>query len=433
MIAEGDIIGAYRVLGKLGEGGAGVVYAAEHTLLGRRAAVKVIQAGLSHQRPVIDRFFREARTLTQLADPGIVQVFDFGFHADGSAFIVMELLEGEPMDRRLRRVGRFHVIEALRIGKLICQSMAAAHAKGIVHRDLKPENLYLVGDPAVTGREQVKVLDFGIAKLTVSHDVSATATGALLGTPVYMSPEQARGAGKVDARADIYSLGCVLTTMLTGSPPFFGDGFGDLIVAHLQSLPPRPSSRVPELPAAVDALVLRCLEKDPAQRFQTMIEVASAIDKIELAALNISQVGQSARAEPFVPSVPTTLTIASGQHTAALASSTSRRLAVAMLCAAAIALVLAMVRRGYDDPVERRIGDGGVEMVVRASVDAEPPPDAAAPHDSGPDASVVNPASRPTRPPATPKRAVRPKVAPPSLTPPVPPTSPPNLPHDPGD
>ena len=284
MIGEATTIGAYRVLRKLGEGGMGTVYLAEHALLGRQAAIKVLLPALSSNQEIVQRFFNEARAVTQIADAGIVQVFDFGRHTDGSAFIVMELLEGEPVDHRLARIGRFSLIDTLRLIKMICRSLGAAHAKGIVHRDLKPENLFIVGDPAVTGGERPKILDFGIAKLSRDEPGALkTRTGMLMGTPVYMSPEQCRGAGDIDHRSDIYSIACVLVTMLTGRPPFAGEASGDLIVAHLREAPPLLASMVPGIPPALDHLVQRCLAKAPSDRFASMIEVVAALDAVEAA------------------------------------------------------------------------------------------------------------------------------------------------------
>jgi serine/threonine-protein kinase len=285
VVSEGSTIGSYRVLHKLGAGGMGVVYVGEHTLLGRKAAIKVLLPELSAQSEIVHRFFNEAKAVTQIADPGIVQVFDFGFDHSGSAFIIMELLEGEALDRRLHRVGRLPPVEAVRLMRLICTSLHAAHRKGIIHRDLKPENIFVVGDPAVTGGERAKILDFGIAKLSRDEPgVLKTRTGMVMGTPVYMSPEQCRGAGEVDHRSDIYSIGCVMMTMLTGLPPFSGAGSGELIVAHMQAAPPLAASRVPGLPPILDKILSRCLAKDPGQRFQTMAELAQALGQAELMA-----------------------------------------------------------------------------------------------------------------------------------------------------
>jgi serine/threonine-protein kinase len=282
MSAWGSILGTYRVLNKIGEGGMGTVYLAEHTLLGRKAAIKVLLPALSANEEVVRRFFNEARAVTQITDPGIVQIFDFGYHTDGSAFIVMELLDGEAMDKRLARIGKFGLIECLRLMRLICSSLGAAHARGIVHRDLKPENIFIVGDPAVTGGERAKILDFGIAKLS-GEDAGThkTRTGMLMGTPVYMSPEQCRGAGDIDHRSDIYTMACVMFTMLTGRPPFNEDTTGELIAAHLREPPPLAASRVPELPGIVDEILQRCLRKAPAERFQSMAELVDAIGAAE--------------------------------------------------------------------------------------------------------------------------------------------------------
>src|SRR5215510_6594604 len=183
----------------------GAVFLAEHTLIGRRAAIKVLLPALSQQREIVDRFFNEARATTSIPDPGIVQVFDFGFNVDGSAYIVMEFLEGEPLDKRLTRLGLLAASDALRITRQVSGSLGAAHARGIVHRDLKPDNIFMVRDPEAPGGERPKILDFGIAKLGGDNPSRMrTQTGALMGTPVYMSPEQCRGAGLVDHRSDIY-------------------------------------------------------------------------------------------------------------------------------------------------------------------------------------------------------------------------------------
>jgi serine/threonine-protein kinase len=258
----------------------GAVFLGEHTLLGRHAAIKVLLPELSSKRDSIDRFFNEARATTAISDPGIVQVFDFGFTADNTAYIVMELLEGEQLNLRLQRLGALAPSDALRITRQVAGSLGAAHAMGIVHRDLKPENLYMIRDPEAPGGERPKILDFGIAKLGAGvSDRLRTQTGAVLGTPVYMSPEQCNGAARIDHRADIYSLGCVLFHLLTGRPPFDLPGLGAIISAHLREPAPAPSSFVP-LPPEIDELVLRCLAKPPDGRFATMLEMQLACDAI---------------------------------------------------------------------------------------------------------------------------------------------------------
>jgi hypothetical protein len=282
LLVPGATVGTYRVVKKLGEGGMGTVYLGEHTLLGRPAAIKVLLPSLSTNAEVVKRFFNEARAVTRIADPGIVQVFDFGHHPEVGAFIVMELLDGESLDGRLKRIGRVGVLETLRLMRLSCSSLGAAHAKGIVHRDLKPENIFIVKDPGVPGGERPKILDFGIAKLASDEPgVVKTRTGAVMGTPMYMSPEQCSGSGSVDHRSDIYTLACVMFAMLTGRPPFDGPGAGDLIAAHLREPPPLAASRVPGLPGAIDRILQRCLIKSPAERFQSMAELVHELAAVE--------------------------------------------------------------------------------------------------------------------------------------------------------
>ena len=276
-VSPGSTIGSYRIVSKIGQGGMGDVWIASHTLLGRRAAIKVLRPSLSASEEMVTRFFNEARAAAAIADPGIVQVFDFGYHTDGSAYIVLELLDGEPLDRRLARVGRLAVGDALRAMRQVASSLGAAHARQIIHRDLKPENIFLVRDPEVASGERAKILDFGIAKLSGDPFALETHTSALMGTPMFMSPEQCRGAARVDQRSDVYALGCVLFTLIVGRPPFEASGVGDMIAKHLTEPPPRASSFVGSIPPEVDDLILCCMAKNPDQRFANGGALASAI------------------------------------------------------------------------------------------------------------------------------------------------------------
>jgi serine/threonine-protein kinase len=277
-VFEGVQIGGYRILRQIGEGGMGAVWMAEHAMLRRRAAIKILHPSYSTQQGIVTRFFNEARAATAISDPGIIQIFDFGFHTDGSAYIVMELLDGEPLDRRVQRLGALPLGDALRICRQVASAVGAAHAQGITHRDLKPENIFMVRDPEVAGGERAKVLDFGIAKLAGELGAQQkTSASAIMGTPLYMSPEQCRGAGKVDHRSDVYSLGCVLFSLLTGRAPFTAEGTGEIIMQHMIEPPPRLSTRATGVPPELDELMLRCLAKNPAERFASGTEFAIAI------------------------------------------------------------------------------------------------------------------------------------------------------------
>ena len=276
----GEALGNYRLTHKISEGGMGEVYAARHVLLGRPAAVKLLRPELSSRRDIVERFFNEARATTAIRHPGIVEVLDFGFDTAGRAFLVMELLVGEPLAQRLR-TGGVPLPVAVSIMRRVAHAVGAAHAQGVVHRDLKPDNLFLVNDPDVAFGIRPKVLDFGIAKLTGSeHSLTRTRTGALMGTPMYMSPEQCRGAGAVDHRADLYALGCILYELIAGRPPFIGEGLGEIIAAHM-AMPPMPlSSLVPAVPPALEAVVMRCLAKEAIDRFGSAEELVAAFDAI---------------------------------------------------------------------------------------------------------------------------------------------------------
>jgi serine/threonine protein kinase len=276
----GTNIGNYAVTAELGEGGMGSVYLAEHAMLGRRAAVKVVRPELSTNTEIIARFFNEARALNAIRHPGIVEIFDFGYLSDGSAYIVMEYLEGESLGARCRRLHRLEPRHALLVVRQIGLALAAAHERDVIHRDLKPDNIFLVPDPETPYQERIKVLDFGIAKLAAGGDRAHTQTGSVLGTPTYMSPEQCRGAGGVDARADLYALGCMLYEMLCGHPPFTVEGMGELIAHHMYFAPTPPRSLDAAIPESTERLVLWLLQKEPAARPQTAREVVDTIDRL---------------------------------------------------------------------------------------------------------------------------------------------------------
>lgn len=274
----GQRIGGYRITRELGRGGMGVVYEAVHDQLGQRAAVKTLTPELLLlSQNYAQRFFTEARALSMAQHPSLVKLFDFGQLPDQTLYILMELLEGETLSHRLAR-GPLDEAAALRLTRQIAQAVQAAHERHIVHRDLKPANIFVVSDPETAAGERVKILDFGLAKIVQGQDPShggslQTITGTIMGTPLYMSPEQCRGASTADGKTDVYSLGVMLFEMLAGSPPFVATTAGELIALHLGQSPPSLRRKAPTVSAAAAALVADMLKKDAAAR-PTMAQVS---------------------------------------------------------------------------------------------------------------------------------------------------------------
>jgi len=381
----GTQIGAYRVLQQIGEGGMGTVWLAEHMMLGRRAAIKLLHPMFTARPDIVTRFFNEARAATAISDPGIVQIFDFGHHVDGSAYIAMEMLEGEPLDKRLRRLGRLAIADALRIMRQVASTLGVAHLRGIVHRDLKPENIYLVRDPEVIGGERAKVLDFGIAKLTGDASVK-TNTSAVMGTPAYMSPEQCRGAGQVDQRSDVYALGCMLFALITGAPPFDAEGPGEIIAMHLRERPPALASRVQGIPPELETLVMHCLAKDPAHRYASGTELAAAIGGVlgTPSMVGLQVTGRAPSSLPMSGVSMTTLSSAVGAETAPGPRSSSRGAWFAVLGVLVVGGGIAAVvaTRGDGTPGSTApAGSPAADPVVKPS---PPPAPAAAPVPASP-------------------------------------------------
>src|ERR1700712_3443235 len=224
-------VGPYRVIARIGEGGMGAVYEAIDETIGKRVAIKVLHKEHAKNPQISSRFINEARAINVVEHPGIVTVSSFGHLPDETAYIVMELLKGETLNARLKsQGGRMQMLDALRLVRQIASALAAAHEKGIIHRDLNPDNIMLVKDSAMPGGERTKLLDFGIAKLRQEYqgggDQVMTRAGVMMGTPLYMAPEQCRNASDVDDKADVYSLGVMLYRMLAGKPPFSAPGTG---------------------------------------------------------------------------------------------------------------------------------------------------------------------------------------------------------------
>src|ERR1700691_2482165 len=277
------LVGKYKVTRELGRGGMAAVYEAENVSIGKRVAVKVLAAELSNSSIVIERFFREARAAASVKSPYIVEVYDSGRLEDGRPFIAMELLEGESLYDRMARVRLIDPVTTVRIIAQVAKGLMKAHAIGIVHRDLKPENIHLCRGE--DGEEIAKILDFGLAKfyspvMTDEKTARLTREGAVFGTPAYMSPEQVKGQGSVDHRADLWALGCMAYECLTGRPVWNTEqGVAMTFAAIAAAQLPMPSRLRPDLPESFDNWFKRALERDPDKRFQTAKELADELAK----------------------------------------------------------------------------------------------------------------------------------------------------------
>jgi putative nucleotidyltransferase with HDIG domain len=274
----GTVVGNYRLVTEIGSGGMGTVYYAEHTVIGRRAAIKILHPEISRDAKVVSRFLTEARAANEIRHPNVVEITDLGQQGD-LHYIVMSFLEGETLGERLERSRTIDEAGTIRMARQVASALGAAHEAGIVHRDLKPENIFLMNHPEFP--DYVKILDFGIAKL-VNPDPEAsgrTGTGTAVGTPKYMSPEQCRGDENLDFRSDIYSLGVVLYEMLTGNIPFVGPAPGEIMVAHVVEAPVPPIEKNPKLSQRINDVVLRALQKRPEDRFASMRELRQAMEE----------------------------------------------------------------------------------------------------------------------------------------------------------
>ena len=287
------VAGRFTILGRLGRGSMGAVYRARQDAVGRDVALKLVRRDRAHDPETKGRFEREARAISSLVSPHTVTAFDFGEAEDGSWFLAMEMLEGETVGERLRRVGRFEWFDALRFTRHALKSLAEAHSKGIIHRDLKPDNLFLSRVPSAAGsgeQELCKVLDFGIAKWSRDDDETKidqleTQAGTVFGTPRYMSPEQAQGIA-LDPRSDLYSLGVLLYQMLSGRAPFVDDDAVVVMARHIKDEAPRFVDMTPEVvvPESIEAILWRVLAKSPADRPATADEFIAELDAAESSA-----------------------------------------------------------------------------------------------------------------------------------------------------
>jgi serine/threonine-protein kinase len=273
----------YKVIRRLGEGGMGAVYLAEHVVIQKKIALKVLAPELARRPDLVARFLQEARSASRIGHENVIDISDFGQAGDGYVYIAMEFLDGQDLGELVRSKGALPWPRARDISMQICRALRAAHDKGIVHRDMKPENIFLIhreGQP-----DFVKILDFGIAKVMGVGDQNGprlTRTGMIFGTPEYMAPEQAEGKD-ADHRVDVYAVGCIIYHLVTGKPPFEADSFMAMLTKHMMEDPVSPSVRRPDLAITpeMDALVLKALEKDRDNRYQSMAEFLSAVSECQ--------------------------------------------------------------------------------------------------------------------------------------------------------
>jgi len=277
-LQPGEIIAdRYRLERELGRGAMGTVWSAAHTTLGQRVAIKLIAPEHVESPEARLRFGNEAKAAARLKSRHVVQVIDDGQTVEGTPYIVMEYLEGETVEQKIERVGNLPLAEAVRITTHVCRALSRAHAQNIIHRDLKPANIFICKSEDDEHGWIAKVLDFGVAKLIGDGDASATKTGTLVGTPLFMSPEQVRGASRVDQRADIYSLGMVFYNMVTGKFAFDSPSYSDVLIKIC--LEPLPDLRevAPWISEPLRQWFGKACARDPAERFQSADQAMEAL------------------------------------------------------------------------------------------------------------------------------------------------------------
>jgi eukaryotic-like serine/threonine-protein kinase len=410
-LEPGQIIeGKYRILRLLGEGGMGAVYEGENVRIHRKVAIKVLHQAVAANVDVVRRFEREAQAAGRIGSDHIVEVLDLGNLPDGDRFMVMEFLDGISLSDRIKERGHIQAPEVAPIMIQLLEGLAAAHAASIIHRDLKPDNVYLL--PAKKGQTDfVKILDFGISKfnaLSGDSGMSMTRTGAVMGTPFYMSPEQAKGAKDMDVRSDLYSAGVILYEAVTGQVPFNAETFNELIFKIVLEVPPPPEQIIPDMDPAFASIVRKSMAREREARFQTSQEFAQALTDwlatgtgVSVDAAAAGGAGQPPVLQGAQPALRGTGTSASWANTGGGAQAKKSPLLIIGVAAAACVLAAGGV---FAFKMTRKAAPPDVAAVAASPV-AEPP----AQHPARP---VATPPSAPTAEPVAVASAAAASAAP---------------------
>ncbi|WP_437684750.1 serine/threonine-protein kinase [Sorangium sp. So ce176] len=428
LVREGQVIaGKYRVERVIGAGGMGVVVAATHLQLEERVAIKMLLPAAARSRTLAERFVREARAAVKVKSEHVARVTDVGTLESGTPYMVMEYLSGSDLADALRAGGRMPPQAAVEYVLQACEALAEAHAAGIVHRDLKPANLFLTR--RADGSPCVKVLDFGISKVAPSgSDPRITDTTAVMGSPLYMSPEQLKSSRDVDARTDIWSLGVILFELLAGEPPFDGATMPQLCVAIMQGVPRPLAALRADVPPGLEAVILRCLEKTPERRFRDVGELAAALapfasGRAQVSVERISGIARSSgppRPAPAAGGVATSPTLASTSPTwSGTVATRKRHVGLAVALGAGVSLVAAVGAFAF---LTGRARPGDAPAEPSASASAAPPLSGAAALPAMSAASAVLPAASAVLPAAS--AALAPTVTPGAAEAPAPVDSP---------
>jgi serine/threonine-protein kinase len=387
--------GAYRIERLIGEGGMGAVYEAAHLRLGTRVAVKVMARELAANSEALARFHREALVTSGLGHPHIVQVLDFSTTPTGEPFLAMEFLEGEDLEHRLRRVCRLPIADVVHIIKQVASALAATHAKTIVHRDLKPGNIFLL--TAAGENDFVKVLDFGISKVR-SASTKLTRTSSVMGTPNYMSPEQAKGhIEDIDERTDQWALACIVWECLSGEGPFVAENVPSILFQIVHEPPAALVPKVAGLPTQVEDVLLRALAKNKSDRFASVSDFALALERASGAAVStvVGRPEMLARPEQVpdsAPAKPTTFSHTAGEMDALTVPRAWPKWAWVLAAGAALGLALAAFLFFRPGPAARTVIPSPPPVVVATPpVPPAPPPRAEPPAAPAPSVQEIKP------------------------------------------